>query len=140
MTNQQKPQISFKIIANLCQFKKIFQYIYSNVYPEVYCSTERRGFHLKSTFQLVFKTYKDKKEIEQTGKNPQNYQAKRHDSFAFEQKPVEIDMFNNDEEKQVKQRVVKRKKKRQEVVEKKDPKRQKKPPKKQKIKKKQKEK
>ena len=68
----------------------------------MYCSTERRGFHLKSTFQLVFKTCKDKKKIEQAGKNPQNYQAKRHDSFVFEQKPVEIDMFNNDEEKQVK--------------------------------------
>ena len=29
---------------NLCQFKNIFQYVYSNVYPKVYCSTERRGF------------------------------------------------------------------------------------------------
>ena len=50
-----------KLRNNLCQSKNIFQYVYSWVYPEVYCSTERRGFDLKSTFQLVFKTYKDKK-------------------------------------------------------------------------------
>ena len=64
-----------KLRNNLCQFKNIFQYVYSNVYFEVYCSTERRDFNLKSTFQLVLKTYKDKKKIEQTGKNPQNYQV-----------------------------------------------------------------
>ena len=45
---------------NLSLRKKIFQYVYSNVFPEVYCATERRGFDLKSTFHIVFKTYKDK--------------------------------------------------------------------------------
>ena len=50
-----------KLRNNLCQFKNIFQYVYSIVYPEVCCSSERRGFDLKSTFQLIFKTYKDKK-------------------------------------------------------------------------------
>ena len=38
-----------KLQNNTCQFKNIFQYIYSNVYPEVYCSTERRVFDLRST-------------------------------------------------------------------------------------------
>ena len=52
-----------KLRNNLCQFKNIFQYVYSNVYREVYCSTERRGFNLRSTFHLVFKTYKDKKSL-----------------------------------------------------------------------------
>ena len=46
---------------NLCQFNEIFQYVYLIVYPEIYCTTERRGFDLKVTTQLVFKTYKDKK-------------------------------------------------------------------------------
>ena len=50
-----------KLKNNLHQFKNILQFVYSNVYSEVYCSTERRGFDLKSTFQIVFKTYKDKK-------------------------------------------------------------------------------
>ena len=36
----------------------------------------------------------------------------------FEEKPVEIDMFNDEEEKKVKERNEKRKKKRQEVTEK----------------------
>ena len=45
---------------NFSHFKNIFQYVYSNVYLKVYCTTERRGFDLKSTFQLVLKTYKDK--------------------------------------------------------------------------------
>ena len=55
---------------NLCQFKNIFQYVYSCVYPDVYCSTKRKGFDLKSLLQLVFKTYKYKKKNEQAGKNP----------------------------------------------------------------------
>ena len=45
---------------NLSLHKNIFQYVYSNVLPEVYCTTERRGFDLKSTFHIVLKTYKDK--------------------------------------------------------------------------------
>ena len=50
-----------KIRNSLCQFKNIFQYVYSNVHPEECCSTERRGFDLRKTFHLVFKTYKNKK-------------------------------------------------------------------------------
>ena len=58
------------------------------------------------------------KKVEETGKNPKNYQAEWHDSFVFEQKLVEIDMFNDEQEKEVKERVEKRTKKRQEVAEK----------------------
>ena len=46
---------------NFCRFKDIFQYTYSIVYLGIYCSTERRGFDLKSSFQLVFKACKDEK-------------------------------------------------------------------------------
>ena len=46
---------------NFSQFENVFQYVYSNFYPEVYCATERRSFDLKSTFHIVFKAYKDKK-------------------------------------------------------------------------------
>ena len=46
---------------NLSQYKNIFRYVYSNVFPELYCSTERIGFHLKGNFHIMFKTYKDKK-------------------------------------------------------------------------------
>ena len=73
--------------------------------PEVYCSTERRGFDLRNTFHLVFKTYKDKKKLEQSGKNLQNYTFERNESFVFEQKPIKIDMFNDEEEKEIKERV-----------------------------------
>ena len=41
---------------NLSRYKNIFQYVYSNVLPEIYCSTERRGFDLKSSFHIIFKT------------------------------------------------------------------------------------
>ena len=85
----------------------------------MYCSTERRGFDLKSTLQLVFKTYKNKKSPEQTGKNLQYYQVEWNESFVFEQKPVEIDMCNNEEETEVKERV-KKTKKQQEATEKKN--------------------
>ena len=107
-----KPRNSFD------QFRNIFQYVYSNVYPEVYFSTKRRGFDLRSIFHLVFKTNKDKKRLEQSGKNPQNYTIERNESFVFKQKPIEIDTFNDEEEEKIKERVEKRKKKRQEVAEK----------------------
>ena len=42
---------------NLARFKDIFQYVYSNVFPEVYTATEKRGFDLKSNFHILFKTY-----------------------------------------------------------------------------------
>ena len=48
---------------NLSQYKNIFQYVYLNVYPKIYCATERRGFDLKNRFHIVFKTYKDKKRL-----------------------------------------------------------------------------
>ena len=45
----------------LFRFKDIFQYGYSIVYPDIYCSTKYRGIDLRSSFQLVFKEYRDKK-------------------------------------------------------------------------------
>ena len=49
---------------NLSSYKNMYQYVYSNVFPEIYCSTEKRGFDLKSNFHIIFKTYKDKKQLE----------------------------------------------------------------------------
>ena len=48
---------------NLSQYENIFQYVCSNVYSEIYCTTERRGVDLKSTLLIVFKTYKNKKRL-----------------------------------------------------------------------------
>ena len=108
---------------NLSQYKTIFQYVYSNGFPETYCSMERRGFDFKSTFHIIFKTNKDKKlkkkkkKIEQLEKNPQNYEVfitKR----VYEQKPIKINDFNEAEEKEVKERIEKREIKRRDVAEK----------------------
>ena len=52
---------SYKI--NLSSYKIILQYVYSNVFPEIYCSTEKRGFELMSNFHIIFKTCKDKKHL-----------------------------------------------------------------------------
>ena len=103
---------------NLSQYKNIFQYVYSNIFTEIYCSTERRGFELKSNFHIIFKTYKDKKKMEPLGKNTQNYEDIRNETYFYEQKPLKIDDFNEAEEKEVKEHVEKRKIKRREVAEK----------------------
>ena len=71
---------------NLSQYKDIFYYMYSNAFHEIYCSTERRGFNLKSTFHIMFKTYKDKKNIESLGKIPQSYENVRNETDVYEQK------------------------------------------------------
>ena len=41
----------------LARFKDIFQYVYSHVFPEVYTSSKKRDFDLKSNFHIMFKTY-----------------------------------------------------------------------------------
>ena len=66
----------------------------------------------------MFKTYNNKKRLKKTGKNPQNYQVERRESFEHEQKSIEIDIFNDKEEKEIRKRVELSKKKRQEVAEK----------------------
>ena len=81
---------------NLSSYKNIFQYIYSNVFPEIYCSTEKRGFDLKSNFHIIFKTYKDKKQLESSlGKNLDNYESIRNEIYTYEQKPINVDDFND---------------------------------------------
>lgn len=102
-------------INNLCKFKNIFQYVYSIVYPDIYCSTERRGFDFKSSVQLTFKACKDKKKAE-LGKDPSNYKDK-NEHFKFEQKSIEIDSFNEIEEEKMREKIERRKQKRHELVE-----------------------
>ena len=103
---------------NLSNYRGIFQYIYSNVFPEIYCSTEKRGFDLKSNFHIIFKTYKDKKQLKSSlGKNPENYENIHKETNIYEQKPATIGDFNQVEENQVKERVEKQRQKRQEVAE-----------------------
>ena len=102
---------------NLSQYKYIFQYVYSNVFPEIYYSTERRDFDLKSSFHIMFKTYKCKKKMKLLGKSPKNYEEISNDVLVYKQKPVKIDDFNEGEQKEIKDRVEKRKLKRREVAE-----------------------
>ena len=73
---------------------------------------------MKSTFHIIFKTYKDKKKIEQLGKNPQSYESAHNKTCVYEQKPIKINDFNKAEEKEVKECIEKIKIKRREVAEK----------------------
>ena len=102
----------------MSQDKDIFQYVYSNVFPEMYCSTERRGFDVNNTFHVMFKTYKEKKNIEGLGKNPQNYENAGDETYVYEQKSIKMDDFNETEGKKVKEHIEKRQINRREVAEK----------------------
>ena len=73
--SQDENNYNLLLRSNLCKFKDIFQYVYSIVYSDIYWSTERRGFDLKSLFQLLFKVYKDKEKAE-LGKDPSSYKDK----------------------------------------------------------------
>ena len=74
---------------NFSGYKNIFQYVYSNVFPEIYCSTERCGFDSKSNFHIIFKTYNNKKQLEiSLGKNPENYEIMWNETLVFEQKSL----------------------------------------------------
>ena len=65
---------------------------------------------------MFLRSRKIKKNVEQSGKNPQNYAVGRNESFSFDQNPLEINIFNDEEEAEIKKRVEKRKMKRQEVI------------------------
>ena len=57
---------------------------------------------LKSNFHIIFKTYKEKKQLEiSLGKNQGNHETIRNKTSVFEQKPIEVDDFNEIKEKQV---------------------------------------
>ena len=115
-----KDERRYKMLQNnLSSYKNIYQYVNSNVFSEIYCATEKRVFDLKSNFHIIFKTYKNKKQIESSmGKNPDNYESIRNETNIYEQKPINIDDFNEAKEAEIKKRVEKRKQKRREVAEK----------------------
>ena len=48
---------------NLTNYKSVFQYIYSNVFPETYCSTEKCGFDLNSNFPHNFQNIQRQKTV-----------------------------------------------------------------------------
>ena len=56
---------------------------------------------MRSTFHLVFKTYKEKN-LKQSGRDPQNYMIEKNWLFAFEQNRKKNDMFNADQKKKKK--------------------------------------
>ena len=94
---------------NLSSYNNIFQYVYSNVFPDIYCCTERRGFNLKGNFKYL-KRRRNKKQLEiSLGKNHENYEAIRNETLFYEQKPIKVDDFNEIEEKEVKGWVEKQK-------------------------------
>ena len=63
---------------------------------------ERRAFDLENTFHIMFETYKDKKNNESLGKNPQNYEGVCNETCIYEQKPMKIDDFKEADKKKVK--------------------------------------
>ena len=90
---------------HLARYKDIYQYVYSHVFPEVYKSSEKRGFDLKSNFHIIFKAYCNKIAMkqQQLAKQPTNYLIQNHEKFKFEQKSNRnFDEFSNSEEKELK--------------------------------------
>ena len=67
---------------------------------------------------MMFKAYKDKKNIDSFGKNPHNYENVRDKIYVYEQKLIKIGEFNRAEQKEVKEWVEKQKIKRREMTEK----------------------
>ena len=76
----------------LTQYKDIFQYIYSHIFPEIYTTSEKRGINLKNNFHILFKAYRDKILVQQelTAKDPsnQNQKGKRANSIKCDIKPI----------------------------------------------------
>ena len=103
----------------LAQYKDIYQYVYSHVFPEVYTTSEKRGFDLKSNFHILFKAYRNKQKIRQyqLAKNPANFEQ-QNKTNECEEKPIKnFDPFTDSEEREVKERAEKRLAERREKTE-----------------------
>ena len=95
---------------HLARYKGVYQYVYSHVFPEVYTTSEKRGFNMKNTFHILFKAYRNKILMREqlTAKNPANYEIQK-ETCNFDQKPIKnFDQFSNKEEQEVKERAEKR--------------------------------
>ena len=79
---------------HLPQFKDIYQYVYSHVFPDMYTTSEKRGFDLKSNFHILFKAYHDKMMLRQQQQQQQQQQQiakkEQQETSEFEQKPIKI--------------------------------------------------
>ena len=72
-----------------------------------------------SNFHIIFKTHKDKKHLESSlEKNPNNYESIHDKTNIYEQKPINIDQFNEIAEAEVKERVEKIKQKDEKLLKK----------------------
>ena len=91
---------------HLARYKDIYQYVYLHVFPEVYTTSEKRGFDMKSNFHILLKVYHDKMLMRQqlTAKNPANYEIQK-ETCDFDQKPIKtFDKFSDSEERELKER------------------------------------
>ena len=94
---------------SLARYKDIYQYVYSHVFPEVYTSSEKRGFDVKSNFHILFKSYRDKQMMRQCSlaknqANSKNEQSK--ETPEHEHKPIKnFNEFCNSEEQEVKKKL-----------------------------------
>ena len=97
---------------NLANYKDIFQYVYSHVFPEIYLATEKRGIDLKNNFHILLKSYGNKLMLrqQQLAKQPINFETEPQEVCEFEQKPIKnFNEFSNGEEEEFKQQPEKRK-------------------------------
>ena len=95
---------------HLAPYKDVYQYVYSHVFPEVYTTSEKRGFNMKNNFHILFKAYRDKMLMREqlTAKNPANYDIQK-ETCNFDQKPTKnFDQFSDRKEQEVKERAEKR--------------------------------
>ena len=69
-----------KMKKKLQENKKIFQFVYSTVYPEVSTFIEKRNIELNNEFHVKFKDWKDKKKYSQKSIN--SYFAKNKHSSS----------------------------------------------------------
>ena len=70
----------------LARYKDIYQYVYSHLFPEIYTTSEKRGFDLKSNFHILFKSYRDKQLMrhQSAAKNLSNYEDVKKETSEYE--------------------------------------------------------
>ena len=88
---EQDEQNFNKIRKKLIENKKVFQFVYSSVYPEIYSFVEKGCIDLTKNFHLKFNEWKDKKKYSQ--KSIDGYFLKSEGSPPQLQVPREISLL-----------------------------------------------
>ena len=87
-----------KMKRGLILNRKIFQYVYSKCYPDIYSLDDKRGIDLRSAFLLTFKVWKGKRKSFYRQPQPEAFDQKEKKNTCEEKVKDDVEIENVEKE------------------------------------------